>query len=50
MPSIAQLVERWTVEREMTQNVVIHRSLVQIRFEGEKGKLFCSAVRAFGIC
>ena len=30
MPSIAQLVERWTVE-ELT---AIHRSLVQIRFEG----------------
>ena len=29
VPSIAQLVERWTVEV-----VVIHRSLVQIRLEG----------------
>ena len=28
-PSIAQLVERWTVVE-----VVIHRSLVQIRLEG----------------
>jgi hypothetical protein len=30
-PSIAQLVERWTVVVRVT---VIHRSLVQIRFEG----------------
>ena len=30
-PSIAQLVERWTVVVKVT---VIHRSLVQIRFEG----------------
>ena len=30
-PSIAQLVERWTVEASDTE---IHRSLVQIRLEG----------------
>ena len=29
VPSIAQLVERWTVEE-----IVIHRSLVRIRLEG----------------
>ena len=29
-PSIAQLVERWTV----VDSIEIHRSLVQIRFEG----------------
>ena len=30
-PSIAQLVERWTVD----DSSEIHRSLVQIRFEGD---------------
>ena len=41
-PSIAQLVERWTVEFVHT---VIHRSLVRIRFEGLvllKCSLLCS--------
>ena len=32
-PSIAQLVERWTVE---VTSVEIHRSLVQIRLEGRE--------------
>jgi hypothetical protein len=31
-PSIAQLVERWTVVAAL--KAVIHRSLVQIRLEG----------------
>ena len=35
-PSIAQLVERWTV---VVCKSVIHRSLVQIRFEGVVFKL-----------
>ncbi len=34
-PSVAQLVERWTVEV-----IEIHRSLVQIRSEGENFYFF----------